>query len=386
MTFFILRTLRRMNCHPKYLPGKYLKDLWNRWHVGPKYGQVPDPPARAQDTAYHPPSAAEGGTEMNTAAQNGIHRDTSIRSVITLPAYSANPKPTEQIIAREGEREGMDVVVEFPETAEEEEARREESMESLYQIRLRRRQEIAEREARRAARREARANGNTERLETLRMESQARRNRSSTNESDSNRSASTLLREHRARSRDGRIARVNYAALGCVRHDGSRVRANSAESDNQPLLEAGNTSSFHSRDDSITSLMSGSTSDADTLHPVHSQAASARQSMAAEEGDVGGLNIPPPDYDHVEWGEAPAYDSPNAETSAEAQQQQQQQHLRLPEVTPLPAIHIDVASPVSDSPSSPNPIHRSSSTSLANSPAALERGVQVQRSSSTSSV
>lgn len=326
---------------------------------------------------------------MNTAAQNGIHRDTSIRSVITLPAYSANPKPTEQIIAREGEREGMDVVVEFPETAEEEEARREESMESLYQIRLRRRQEIAEREARRAARREARAAGNTAQLETLRMQSQARRNRSSTNGTDSNPSASALLREHRARSRDARIARVNYAALGCVRHDGSRVRANSAESDNQPLLEAGNTSSFHSRDDSITSLMSGS-SDADTLHPIVSQVASTRQSMAAEDGDLGELNIPPPDYDHVDWGEAPAYDSPNAETSTEtsAEGQQYQQHLRLPELTHLPSIHIDVASPVSESPSpaSLNPIRRSSSTSLAHPPASRERDAPVQRSTSTSSV
>lgn len=309
---------------------------------------------------------------MNTTTTNGINRDTSIRSVITLPAYSASPKPTEQIIAREGERGGMDVVVEFPESVEEEEARREESMESLYQIRLRRRQEIIERQVRREARRAARANGNAPQLE-----SQARRNRSSTNASDSNRSASTLLREHRARSGDGRIARVNYAALGCVRHDGSRVRANSAESDSHPLLDASNTNSMHSRGDSVTSLMSASTSDGDTLHLVPSHPTSMRQSISADDGDVGALNIPPPDYNHANWGEAPAYESPTAETSSE-----RHQHLRLPEISHLPSIHIDVASPVSDSPATPtNPIHRSNSTNSANAP---ER--DVQRSASTSSV
>ncbi|RJE24025.1 hypothetical protein PHISCL_03619 [Aspergillus sclerotialis] len=351
MTFFVLRTLRRMNCRPKYLPGKYLKEKWYQWPVGPRYGQVPEP-AQSRDTAYHPPAsgqAAETATEMNTANNaNGIQRDTSIRSIITLPAYSQSPKPTEQIIAREGERAGMDVVVEFPETAEEEEARREETMESLYQIRLRRRQEVAERQARREARRAARAQGDEARVEQLRMES--RRNRSSTN--DSSRSASMLLREHRARSRESRISRVNYAALGCVRHDGSRVRANSAESDSHPLLDASRPS-MHSRDDSIASLLSASsTSDVDTLHLVSSHPQSTRQSMSADDGDVGALNIPPPDYDHLDWGEAPAYTSPIAENSSE-----RSQNLQLPEITPLPAIHVDVASPVNDSPATPTNPH-----------------------------
>ena len=71
-------------------------------------------------------------------------RNTSVRSVMTLPAYSQAPKETEQVIGREGERAGMDTVVEFPEDPAEEEARREEEMESLYQIRQARRQEVAE--------------------------------------------------------------------------------------------------------------------------------------------------------------------------------------------------------------------------------------------------
>ena len=65
---------------------------------------------------------------------------------MTLPPYSYSPKPTEQILGREGERAGMDIVAEFPGTADEEENRREDEMESLYQIRQARRQEIADSE------------------------------------------------------------------------------------------------------------------------------------------------------------------------------------------------------------------------------------------------
>ena len=63
------------------------------------------------------------------------------------------------MLGREGERAGMDNVVELPETQDEEEMQRNGEMESLYQIRLARRAEAAEREARRQARREARARG-----------------------------------------------------------------------------------------------------------------------------------------------------------------------------------------------------------------------------------
>lgn len=284
-------------------------------------------------------------TNANTGG-GGIQRDTSVRSIITLPAYSSSPKPTEQIIAREGERAGMDVVVEFPETAEEEESRREDLMESLYQVRLQRREENARRRARRDARREARANGDAARLEQLRMESQRRRDRSGTD--SSHQSVSTRLREHRERSQDGRTSRVNYGELGCVRHDGSRVRANSAESDSRPLLDASAPmSGHHARGDSVSSFVSGSTvSLGDTVTPIPSHPHSVRQSMSGD-GDVGALNIPPPpDYEHLDWGDAPAYERREREPDSS-------QHLQLPEFTPLPAIQIDMASPVSDSPVSP---------------------------------
>jgi hypothetical protein len=50
-------------------------------------------------------------------------RNTSVRSVMTLPAYRQKATDTEQVLGREGERDGIDVVVEFP-TAEDEEAMR----------------------------------------------------------------------------------------------------------------------------------------------------------------------------------------------------------------------------------------------------------------------
>ena len=421
MLFFILRTLRRMNCSPKYLPGKYLKDRWNQWNAGRSYGQVPDrssPNRERLDTAYHGPGEGEG-SEMNTN-NSGVRRETSVRSTITLPPYSVSPKPEEQIIAREGERSGMDVVVEFPETAEEEEARRDEVMEALYQIRVQRRQENAEREAQRQERRDARARGDFIRLEVLRSQSRNRdRSRSSASASNPHLSASTLLAEHQARGRERRIASVNYAALGRVRHDGTRLRNNSADSDNRPLLQnaAGihedGSPMTHYRGDSYSSLISGSsaTSDGDTLTPVQSHRQSIHSarsrsnsrptSIPEEEGDTGSMGDtgdmgaavipPPPEYEFLEWGDAPAYSSPiverfdqsaredrNANGAREqpsasnesndnssrdegsnqtAQNEQNddtpqntthrsQPPPRLPELTPLPTIHVDVASPI----------------------------------------
>lgn len=382
---------------------------------------------------------------MDTTANSnamGVRRGPSVRSTITLPPYSASPKPEEQIIAREGEREGMDVVVEFPETAEEEESRRDELMEALYQIRVQRRQENAEREARRQARREARERGDFIRLEELRIQSAARerernrngngngnsngsgsgsgqRGRSSSTGTNNHLSASALLAEHQTRGRERRIASVNYAALGRVRHDGSRLRNNSYDSDNRPLLqnaasinEDGRNHIGHHRDESYSSLVSGSsaTSDPDTLTPSASQRPSMNSarsrsnsqpvSIPEEEDSVSIEAVPattdvappppPPEYDHLYWGEAPAYSSPvagqfdpsvrqvlnatpgqntntdnaasspvshppqplpeNGQHRDQAQPNSVENHRppALPMLTPLPAIQIDIASPVSD--------------------------------------
>ncbi|KAL4902264.1 hypothetical protein BDW74DRAFT_169725 [Aspergillus multicolor] len=337
IVYFVLRALRRMDCRPKYIPGKFLKDRWTRWNVGASYGQVPG------GSSSNRPGAPQ--TESNA----GIRRDTSIRSIISLPAYSSTPKPTEQVIAREGERGGMDVVVEFPETAEEEEDRREEMMESLYQIRLQRRQEIADREARRRERREARERGDTLRLEQLRVES--RRARADSRESangNTSVSAATALAEAQSRGRDRRISSVSYADVGYVRHDGSRLRARSRDSDSQPLLNdaAGMSEgpdrssgliSVHSRGESYSSALS----DGEGLTPTQSHTTSLHSvnnlNAEPEDGDVGAAHIPPPDYDHLDWGEAPPYEPPTSEPQSDGPP-------RLRELTTVPTIQIDVAS------------------------------------------
>ncbi len=165
-----------------------------------------------------------------------MDRNTSVRSVMTLPAYSQAPKESEQVIGREGERAGMDTVVEFPETVDEEEARRDDEMESLYQIRLARRREVAEREQRRQERREARARGDFERLEELRLQSRIRADAANAG-STTDLSAATMLAEHQSRGRDRRVSSVSYADVGHVRHDGSRLRANSEDSERGGLLD-----------------------------------------------------------------------------------------------------------------------------------------------------
>ena len=169
---------------------------------------------------------------------------------MTLPPYHPTPHPHERLIAREGERAGVDTVIEFPETVEEEEERREQDMESLYQIRQARRREINERNERRRERQAAREAGDWARLEQLRLQSEARaraRASSSASAGSSTTSlpiaaanASSMIADHHARtsSRDRRVSSVSYADLGLARHDGSRLRADSIESDHRPLLES----------------------------------------------------------------------------------------------------------------------------------------------------
>lgn len=174
---------------------------------------------------------ADPERQIGSTAANGVDRNTSIRSVMTLPAYSSAARENERVLGREGERAGMDNVIELPETQDEEERLREEEMESLYQIRLARRIEAAEREARRQARREARARGDAQALADIRRRAEQAADLSI---------SQMLIAEHQARqrSRDHRVSSVAYGDLGVARHDGTRLRANSSESDNRPLLDS----------------------------------------------------------------------------------------------------------------------------------------------------
>jgi hypothetical protein len=176
-------------------------------------------------------AAGDPERQINSTNAAGVDRNTSVRSVMTLPAYSYAPREHERVLAREGERAGMDNVIELPETVDEEERQREEEMESLYQIRLARRVEATDREARRQARREARARGDVQALADIRRRAEEAADLSV---------SQMLIAEHQARShsRDRRVSSVAYGDLGVARHDGTRLRANSSESDNRPLLDS----------------------------------------------------------------------------------------------------------------------------------------------------
>lgn len=149
---------------------------------------------------------------------------------MTLPPYRPKPLENESVLGREGERDGIDVVIEMP-TIEDEENLREEEMDALYQIRLARRRQIDEREARRVARREARARNDQAALQTIRDQARA----ASTNnnqEIENLRGDHTRAKETRTRA----VSSVSYADLGVARHDGTRIRANSSESERVGLL------------------------------------------------------------------------------------------------------------------------------------------------------
>ena len=338
---------------------------------------LPEPGSnQLEEHSAYEPAPMDGDTP---AGEGRVDRNTSVRSVMTLPAYAPAPRPTERVIGREGERAGMDVVVEFPETAAEEEARREEEMASLYQIRIARRQEIADREQRRRARREARESGDMVTLEELRMQSRLRaESNSAAGASTTSLGAASMIAEHTARDRDRRVSSVSYAELGLARHDGTRLRADSVESDHRPLLDsaasiAGSArGSFfmvpqRTRERSTSSVLSVSTTASDddnghtphtsTTHgrsgsgsdPIHTPSASAQDSPPGiDDADVGDARIPhpePPGYDYIgfhgdqgrareEEEEAPPYESPIGSHAPQ-----------LPALQTLPAIEVTRSTP-----------------------------------------
>ncbi|KAL3959017.1 hypothetical protein ACCO45_007179 [Purpureocillium lilacinum] len=223
---------------------------------------APSPSSRAART-HQSRGAAGGGTDASTAqsatAGGAVDRNTSVRSVMTLPAYRQTASTNEQVLGREGDRDGVDVIIDLP-TAEEEEALREEEMATIYQIRQTRRQQIVEREDLRQQRREARRRNDSGALADLRVRSRAASNNSQIDE----------LRREVGRIQDTRqrsVSSVSYADLGVARHDGTRLRASSNDSERMGLLSdaasiavsqrsGAPSPSLHRREQSIGSFVS----------------------------------------------------------------------------------------------------------------------------------
>ncbi|KAK7752996.1 hypothetical protein SLS62_004945 [Diatrype stigma] len=176
------------------------------------------------------PAGSQRNPHRNASNASGhVTREASVRSVLTLPAYRHNPNENEQVLGREGERGGVDTVVECP-TAEDIEAMRDEEMEALYQVRVERRQQLAQREERRRMREEARRRGDMVALAELRA--QGRSSVSNSNAVDELRQAHVQAKERRQRA----VSSVSYHELGIARHDGTRIRAGSTDSERIGLL------------------------------------------------------------------------------------------------------------------------------------------------------
>jgi hypothetical protein len=176
--------------------------------------------------------------------------------------------------------------------------------------------------------------------------------------------SSALIAEHQiaTANRERRVSSVQYAELGVARHDGTRLRANSTESDNRPLLDSaasigGNsnrsTLGTHYRGPSASSIMTMSTRASDEYEPFP---AAQRTISGGSEGDdfeVISLqesrsrsvsqgpptprdipHIDPPNYEDGSWEEAPPYESP---VTGRAPQ--------LPHLERLPSIQVTAEPP-----------------------------------------
>ncbi|KAH6663295.1 hypothetical protein F5X68DRAFT_62289 [Plectosphaerella plurivora] len=173
-------------------------------------------------------SGASQTTPGSGTTAAGVDRHASVRSVMTLPAYREDAGDTEQVLGREGERDGVDVVVELP-TEQDEEEMRENEMAALYELRLARRDQIAEREQRRVERRDARARGDNAALRAIQERTRVASNSTTL---DERRAEHERLKAERQRA----VSSVSYGDLGVARHDGTRIRAASVESERVGLL------------------------------------------------------------------------------------------------------------------------------------------------------
>ncbi len=259
-----------------------------------------------------------------------MDRNTSVRSVMTLPPYSVSASNTEQILGREGERDGIDVVVNMA-TEEHSEALRDEEMETLYQIREARRRQIAEREERRAQRAVARQRHDGTALAEINERTRAANDDTTVDE----------LRQHVSHTQDRRVrsvSSVSYADLGVARHDGSRVDVSTLDAENTGLLsDAASigrasrdmTPGRHRRDLSVGSFVSVDSGLPSPAYPGSrsssrvdvSRTTSAEQGLGSSpelvEADLGDESIPPPEYEEVSLGDDAAAPPQYAEDGAE---------------------------------------------------------------------
>ncbi|KAF3101644.1 hypothetical protein TWF569_005949 [Orbilia oligospora] len=305
LSYIILKSIRLRYKDPKYLPGSFLKKKWQNWDVmGYQAAGGNNSSGRPQNQARINRVAR---SRANIEANRALDRQNSVRSVITLPPYREMAEmDLERTIGREGEREGLDTIVQLPETAEEEEDRREERMQAMYELRLQRRAQRAARESRSGngsvttLGNEGNNNGNGSSVSLTAMDMEA---------GGSGRTASELTAAI-LNDRTRRLSEVSYGDVGYARHDGSRVRStstnrnNSTSSDSQPLL-ADNATAGTGRRSRAGSMLSLNTNVTDGRGSMDRRDSAELLTGA----DIGETRLPP-SYDGLDWGDAPPYMSP----------------------------------------------------------------------------
>jgi hypothetical protein len=256
-----------------------------------------------------------GNTATGGRTAGGVDRNTSVRSVMTLPAYHQTAMQNEQVLGREGERGGIDVVIEFPETVDEEEEHREQEMEALYQVRLARRRENEEREERRRLRREARERGDYVALREIAAQARAGNAERAGQTVEELRAEHDRLKKERQRA----VSSVAYGDLGVARHDGTRLRANSQDSERTGLLgdaaSIAASSHYHRRDRSASSILSIDTMGSDMPSPriTRSRANSRPESPPGSRPDPTASERAGSSPEMIEHEDAPLHSPPGYE-------------------------------------------------------------------------
>lgn len=247
-----------------------------------RLGRAPPGPGRNAELgrglqADQPSSSPRAANRPPAAAAN-VPRNASIRSVMTLPPYRPMASSNEEVLGCEGDRDVIDTVIDLH-TAEDDEALREQEMDMLYQMRVTRRQHLAERDELRRQRSRAR-----------RQNEMGARSRAASNNKELDHLRMEVGRIHETRQRS--VSSVSYAHLGVAHHDGSRVRTNSSESERMGLLSdaasmvvshrSGDLSlRLHRRDPSTSSLVSVDSDLAALVRPMGAVSRSATPRSAS---------------------------------------------------------------------------------------------------------
>ncbi|RKF60388.1 hypothetical protein OnM2_051034 [Erysiphe neolycopersici] len=286
--FYILRHCREIRkASSSSFSNNFFKSLWPKSNSSQKERLSGTNEQQGPAPREHVAEATDSGSLEMAINFERPDRAASFRSVITLPSYIPTARQDEQVLGREGERGGIDVVVEFPTTAEEIERQREEEMEALYQVRLARRRENETREERRRTRRATRERGETS---TPRQYGESRRHSNMPGQTiEELRAAHERLKISRQRA----VSIVSYAELGVARHDGSRVNPGISENEQIGLLgDAASISAnpfTRGRDGSLHSIVSTSSEIPYPLIPQFSKTSNSHYVPSLTQSDV-----PPP--------------------------------------------------------------------------------------------